>query len=163
MGIHGQFVFYLPEHEPIIVPNTITDEGEQSFLKMIGRADVADVAAAGNFYVGLCSEIPDDADTLADIATELGAAGSYARQPISRDATGFPNLIAAAPAYKLQSLQVDFTASGADFSTTFNRAFLCNVLSGTVGVLFAYSGALPDPVQVVDGVTFPMRYELFLR
>ncbi len=162
MSIHGQFVFKIGGKD-LVVPNTITDEGEQTFLKMIGRADVADVAAGGNFYVGLCSEIPGEADTLADITTELGVAGAYARQAFTRDATGFPNLVSAGDAYKLQSKQLDFTAVGAGFSTTFERAFLCNVLSGSIGLLFAYSGILPDPVQVLIAETFSMRYELFLR
>lgn len=163
MGIHGQFVFHAGTPKEIIVPNLITDEGEQSFLKMIGRADVVDVTAGGNFFVGLCSDVPAELDALTDISTELTSAGGYARKAITRDATGFPNLTISGEAYKLQSLQLDFAASGADFNTTFTRAFLCNVASGMSGLLFAYSGVLPDPVQIDDAETFSMRYELFLR
>ena len=163
MGIHGQFVFFAGTKKEIIIPNTITDEGEIAFLKMIGRAEVGDVAAGGNFFVGLCSDVPGETDTLAGITTELSAAGGYARKPIDRNSTGWPNLVASGEAHKLQSLQVDFTATGANFSTMFERAFLCNVVSGTIGLLFAYSGLLPDPVQILDGQTFSMRYELYLR
>lgn len=160
----GRFHFILPDKRKFIVPNIVTDQGEESFLKMILRADVAEVAAGGNFFIGLCSEIPAEADTLADITTELTAAGGYARKAVTRDITGWPTIVdSLTGGFRGLSQQVDFTATGADFSGTFNRAFLCNVVSGTVGRLFAYSGAVPDPIAVLNGQTHSMKYELFAR
>jgi len=161
--MRGNFIFYPGTKKEIILPNIITDEGELSFLKMIGRADVVDVAASGDFFMGLCEEVPADADTLASITTEPTSAGGYAREPISRDGTGWPVLGAIGNAARIQSLQVDFIASGANFNRTFQRAFLCNVVSGTSGLLFAYSGLLPNPIQVDDGQTHSAKYELYLR
>jgi len=162
--MHGNFIFYPGTKHEIIIPNIITDEGELSFLKMIGRADVADVASGGNFFMGLCEEVPADADTLASITTEPTSAGGYARQPISRDATGWPVVGAVGDAGRIQSLLVSFTASGANFSRTFQRAFLCNVVSGTAGLLFSYSGLLPNPIQLDDGdPAHTSKYELYLR
>lgn len=161
--MRGQFIFNPGTPQEIIVPNIITDEGELSFLKMIGRADVADVASGGDFFMGLCEEVPADDDTLASITTEPSAAGGYARQAISRDAIGWPVIGAVGDANRLQSITANFAASGADFSRTFQRAFLCNVVSGTVGLLFAYSGLLPSPVTVLNGETHSAKYELYLR
>ena len=66
-------------------------------------------------------------------------------------------------AHRAISLQVTFTAAGADFSRSIQRAFLTNVLSGTAGLLFAYSGLLPNPLTIKDGNNLPTKYELFLR
>ncbi len=162
--MRGNFIFYPGTEKEIIVPNIITDEGELSFLKMIGRADVADIAAGADFFMGLCEEVPADADTLTTISTEPTSAGGYARQPISRDNTGWPVVGAVGDAGRIQSLAVIFTASGATFSRSFQRAFLCNVVSGTSGLLFAYSGLLPKPVQLDDGdPAHTAKYELYLR
>jgi len=161
--MYGRFIFYPGTKKEIIVPNIVTDEGEVSFLKMIGRADVVDVPSGDDFFMGLCEEVPADADTLTSITTEPTSAGGYAREPISRDATGWPVIGAVGDANRLQSLTVNFVASGANFSRTFQRAFLCNVVSGTSGLLFAYSGLLPNPIQVDDGETHSAKYELYLR
>lgn len=160
----GRFHVLLPGFaEPLVIPNLVTDQGEESFLKMIWRADVAEVASGGNWYLGLCEEVPGEADTLVSITTEPTSAGGYARQPFTRDATGVPTIEQISDAYRALSAQVTFTATGADFSRTFQRLFVTNVLSGTAGRLFAYSGPLPDPVQILDGQSFVARYESYLR
>ncbi len=159
----GRYIIYPDTPKEIVIPNIIVDEGEISFLKMIGRADVVDVAAGGNFFVGLCQEVPTDADTLATITTEPTLTFGYARQPISRDATGWPVLGAIGDANRLQSLTITYTASGGNFSRTFQRLFMCNVVSGTAGLLFAYSGLLPNPIQVDDTESFTAKYELYMR
>lgn len=159
----GRFQITLPSGEIITVPNIITSQGEESFLKMITRADVAEVAAGGNWYIGLCEEIVDKVDTLVGITTEPTGAGGYARKAVERDATGWPTIAVSGPSFRALTKQVDFAASGANFSRTFTRLFLTNVASGTAGRLFAYSGALATPLLVLDGQTHSARYELYLR
>ena len=161
--MRGQFRFTLPNGEEIIVPNIITDQGEEDLLKMILQADVAIVSAGGNWFVGLCEETPGETDTLASISTEPTSAGGYARQPIARNTTGWPTISQVNDAFRGLSLQITFAASGADFSRTIQRAFLTNVVSGTAGRLFAYSGLLPNPLLITDGNNLPVKYELFLR
>ena len=161
--MRGQFRFTLPNGEEIIVPNIITDQGEEDLLKMILQADVAIISAGGNWFVGLCEETPGETDTLASISTEPTSAGGYARQPIARNTTGWPTISQVNDAFRGLSLQITFAASGADFSRTIQRAFLTNVASGTAGRLFAYSGLLPNPLLITDGNNLPVKYELFLR
>ncbi len=161
--MRGQFVFFPGTPKEFIVPNLITDEGEKAFLEMIMRANIADVSAGGNWFLGLCEETPGEADTLATITTEPTSAGGYARQSFTRDATGVPTVEKINDAFRAVSVQITFTASGADFSRTIQRAFLCNIVSGTSGLLFTYSGLLPNPLLVVDGANLPVKYELFLR
>lgn len=161
--MRGQFVFNPGTPQELIVPNLITDQGEESFLKMIMQADVIDVSAGGNFFLGLCEETPGETDTLTTITTEPTSAGGYARQPFARNTTGVPTIEQINDAYRSVSLQVTFTASGANFSRAIQRAFLTNVVSGTAGILFAYSGLLPNPITILNGTNLPVKYELFLR
>ena len=46
--MRGEFWFHMPDGI-LKVPNNITDEGEQAFIKMVVRADVSLVASGGNF------------------------------------------------------------------------------------------------------------------
>jgi hypothetical protein len=147
---------------PVQVFNTVPNEGEREFLRMIARADVSKVAAGGNFYIGLCDQIPTETDLLTSITTEPGATGGYARQPISRDNTGWPTELSVNEHQGIRSATATFSASGADFDTAFSRAFMCNVLSGTAGILFSYSGALLNSMLLIDRQSFSMQYEMFL-
>lgn len=167
--MHGQFVFSQNDENGILIPesvqcirNTIVDEGEDEFLKMIMRADLSTIAAGGNWYLGLCDQVPVETDVLTDITTEptIGV-GGYARQIITRDATGFPTLDRINGVGVIRSTVENFAASGADFSAQISRAFLCDVASG-VGILFAYSGALTTPITITDGTSINVQYELFL-
>lgn len=160
--LQGRFIFWPGTPKQLIVPNTIVDEGEEAFLKMLMQGDVGDVALGGNFYVGLCADTPAETDVLTDIASEPSSAGGYARLALSRDATGFPTIDQVSGVFRAQSKVITFTASGVDFDTAIDRAFLCNVISGTSGVLFAYSGALPSALTVSDGDSLPVQYELYL-
>lgn len=161
--MRGQFRCNLPGIGEFIVPNIVTDQGEEDFLKMIWQADVAIVAAGANFFIGLCSETPGETDTLADITTEPTSAGSYARLPFARNSTGVPTITQVNDAFRALTLEIIFTPSGADYSRTFQRIFITNVVSGTAGRLFAYSGLLPNPILLLDGVAFSIKYESYLR
>lgn len=160
--MRGQYVFWPGTPRELIVPNTLLDEGEESFIKMITQADVGDVAAGGNFYVGLCGSAFAETDTLATLAGEPTVTNGYAREAVTRDATGWPTLLSVGGKWMARTAQIDFTASGGDFSTSIWRAFLCNVASGSSGLLFSVSAALPAAELIENGETLPMHYELHL-
>lgn len=164
MKFEGRFVWFPgdPERE-IITPNNVLDQGEESFLKMITRADVSEVSAGGNFYIGLCGAAFTEATVLATLSGEPSTTNGYARQPVTRDAAGWPTIGTINGLWRALTATINFTASGGDFSTAISRAFLTNVVSGTVGRLFSVGGALPAPLLVTNGLTVPVRYELYLR
>lgn len=145
------------------VKNTIPDVGEDAFLKMLLRDDQTFVAGGANFFVGLCDQAPQETDLLSDISTEPTVTNGYARFPVPRDGTGWPTLVDINGTKGLRSLLVSYTAAGGPFSTQFTRAFLCDVVSGTVGTLFAYSGALSTGILLQDTETFDMNFEFFLN
>lgn len=148
----------------VIIPNRIFDGGEESFLKMITRADVVDVASGGNFYVGLCDDNVVDSRDLTTLTGEPGVVNGYARQAITRDAIGWPTISAVGQMFRALSAQVTFTAVGGNFDTAIKRVFLCNVASGTAGILFAMSGRLAgQPITVQVGTPLNIQYELFIR
>lgn len=141
----------------------ITDLGGESLLKMILRGTTTDVAVGGNFYLGLCNHIPSDGDVLSSIVGEPTAAGGYARKAIERDATGFPTISAVNGVFRGRSKTVTWTPSGANFSGPVTRAFLCNAASGTVGLLFSFSGPLFASLTMLDGVPYPVVYDLYVK
>ncbi len=171
--IRGNYLFWFPprlrqllqapEHGPLVVPNTVPNEGEKEFLRMIARADVSKVAAGGNFYVGLANQLPTEADLLASITTEPGVVNNYAREAVTRDVSGWPSEVSVNGYSGIRSASFTFSASGGAFDKPFTRAFLCNVASGTAGVLFSYSGALNQALTLQDGDSFGMQYEMYLN
>ena len=158
-----RWTFKLPDGSVQHVANTIPDVGEEAFLKMLMRDDQTIVAGGANFYVGLCDQAPQETDILSDITTEPTTTNGYARQPVIRSVVGWPTIQKVNGTTGLRSLALSFTASGGAFSGPFSRAFLCNVVSGTSGILFAYSGALSSPITLQDTQSFPMQFEFFLN
>lgn len=167
--MHGQFVFSRNDENGILIPesvqsirNTIVDEGEDEFLKMIMRADLSTIAAGGNWYLGLCDQVPVETDVLTDITTEptIGV-NNYTRAVITRDSTGFPTLTRVNGVGVIRSTVKTFTATGGAFTDPISRAFLSDVASGA-GILFAYSGALTTPITLAEDESINVQYELFL-
>lgn len=161
-GFGGEFVLYPGTPFEQVLPNLVTNEGEESFLKMLFRADVADVSSGGNFYLGLCLNGPAETDELTNL-TEPTTAGGYARQAVTRDASGWPTLDEVNGVKRIATGTITFSASGANFSTAINRVFLCNVASGTSGILFAYGGQFTNSITVQDGESLPVQYRFYLR
>lgn len=171
--LHGEYRFWLPRltsrlmpplnwvGEPdLIVPNRVTDEGLDEFLRMIMRNE-SEVAGGGNFYVGLCNQTPTKADGLTDITSEPTSQGGYARQAITRDAAGFPSLVEVNGHRGIRSAVITFTAASDDFSALVSRAFMTDQASGSSGVLYSYSGALTTPISILDGQSFGFQYTLW--
>ncbi len=161
--MRGQFVIDPGTPQEQVVPNIVVQEGEESFLKMLAQADVADVSVGGNFFFGLCNYVPLFDDVLSDVLLEPSSAGGYARQAITRDATGFPTISLVNGVFRARTANITWTASGADFDQAFTRLFLCNVSSGTAGILYSVSGALVAPITLLDGNSHVAQYELFLN
>ena len=156
MDIRGQYRIWVPGQDEIILPNSIVLEGRDEFLNCLFNYQ------ALTFYVGLCNQVPDNADVLTDITTEPGATGGYARQALTQDAVGWPTIDTVSGVPHAASKVLTYTASGADFDAVFSRAFLCSVASGA-GKLYGYSGALSVPITLLDGTSFQMQYEVFLN
>lgn len=161
--MRGQFVFWPDSDREVVVPNNILDEGEEAFLKMIAQAHTGDVNAGANYYVGLMGDTWAEDTTLATLAGEPSNAGGYARKAVARNSTGWPTIGVVNGIWRAATLLLTWAPSGADFSVAVRRAFLCNASSGTVGKLFAVSGALPSELEMEDGSSYPMRYELYAR
>lgn len=164
--MRGEYRFWLPgmslSENPVVRPNNLVDEGEESFMKMLVRDDQSDVAAGANFYVGLCGSTFAETDTLATLGGEPTVTNGYARGAIARNSTGWPTIEQVSGKYRAVSLQVTFTASGGNFSAAIDRAFLCNVASGTGGKLFSISSALASSLTIAVGSPFTIQYILYL-
>lgn len=160
MGFHSAFILTDPKTGIVHrLPNFITDEGVQAFLKMVTQG-VA-IGEDGDWFMGLCGLPATKATTLATLPSEPTSQGGYARQLLSRDNVDWPdaNVAQVNGIYRIRSVQVDFTATGADFSTSIHRAFICNDLTGTTGTLFAISSPLPEGRLITDTETYPTAYE----
>lgn len=141
----------------------IVTEGEEALLKMIFQDDDTIVAGGGNWYLGLCEQVPVKGDTLSDITTEPTSQGGYARIAIARNSTDFPtaNIGQVGGETRILSLVKTFSAVGDDFSRTFDRAFICNVASGSAGILIAYTGQYSSPILLLDGNTQDVQFEFY--
>lgn len=156
--MRGQFIITPPDGKQIIIPNTIVAEGAEDMLARIFQG-----ASITGFYVGLCDQVPDNADTLSDITTEptIGTNG-YARVNLAQNGTDWPTIDTADGESYIESKQCDFTASGGDFDAAHTRLFICSVATGFVGTLFSYSAALASSFTVTDTVTWSAKYQMYL-
>ncbi|RLB87320.1 MAG: hypothetical protein DRH26_15855, partial [Deltaproteobacteria bacterium] len=110
------------------------------FLNDVWATPSADV------HFGLTTATMADASTLASI-TEASGTG-YARKPVP--ASSFD---AAASGANVTNTDVDFAIPSADLGTI-TSLFICNVLSGTSGILIAYDNShiIDQPVNADDEV-----------
>lgn len=162
MPLHGEYTLWPDDPDKrIVLKNNIPQEGQQTFLKMMVQADNTVVNAGANFYVGLKDATFDPTVGLAAITGEPSATGGYARQAIPRDSGHWPTVTLINGVYRIQSVSVNFTASGADFSTPVSRFFLASVVSGA-GKLLSVSAALAAPLLITNGLSVPVQYTLYL-
>jgi hypothetical protein len=161
----GRFIIHPNKLIPAcIVPNNLTDDGEETYLKMIFQGDASVIAAGADFYMGLTDVTPSDDIDFADVVAAEPTIGTngYARQALSRDSTGWPTLVTDAGETSIQSAVKNFAASGGDFDAAVTRAFLCTVSTGSAGLLLSISSAFVTAVTVADGDTLPIAYEAYL-
>lgn len=153
--------FWLPERK-LFVPNILVEEGRTSFMKMIMQGNNIDLPAGNNFFVGLCGETGVDAQaTLVSISDELSTINGYARQPFARSAAGVPTLDVVNGQAHTRSAIVTFTASGGDFSGPYSRFFVCNVVSGTSGILYSFSAQIVPAIIITNGNSEQIQYDLY--
>lgn len=157
--MRGEFIITPPNGGKIIVPNTIVAEGAEAYLARIFQG-----ASITGFYVGLCDQVPDNADVLTDITSEptIGVNG-YARVNLAQNGTDWPTISTEDEESFILSKQCDFTGSGGAFDAAHTRLFLCSVATGTAGTLYAFSAALASAVTVADGVTWSAQYKMYLN
>lgn len=141
LGIGGQ-----PLWAARAVPNVLTDEGEAYILGIV--FDGSDAVDATH-YIGLDDSAVAEGNSLTDLTNEPST-GSYARQAVNTDNTDY-TLAQDSGDYQVTSKTVEFTPSGATWSNMDN-AFLCNVSSGTAGILIAHV-ALSTARTIADGET----------
>lgn len=135
----------------------ITSKFESDLLEAAFRGNTT---LPANYYLGLCNNSDVDRSmTLDDIVEVVG--NGYARIDCPRSASGWGEPIAQADCYAIRSKQVNFVATGN--WTAFNRAFLCDVSSGTKGKLIAVSTPLPAEVALIKGTTYPVAFEFYLK
>ena len=156
--MRGEFVITKKSGEIIVLPNTITAVGAEALLKH----DFQDITL-NPFYLGLCDQSPAHSDTLVDITTEPGSAGGYARKLLTRNGTDWPTVVTDAnQETRVESKDVTWNAAAADFDTAFSRIFLCDLISGTAGILFAYSAPLAAAITLLDGTSFIVKYKFYI-
>lgn len=158
MSLRGRYILTFKDQEPIVLENTIVLEGAEQFF-----AELLNGAATAPLHIGLCNQVPNKSDTLGDITTEptIGVNG-YARVPLLRNTTDWPLIASANDETAATSKVITFTASGGAFDAPYSRLFMCNALTGFVGLLFSFSAALPLPVTQADGTSFNVQYQLYL-
>ena len=159
--LKGAYRLYPGTDKEIIVPNAIQLDGLVALLAMMLQGDTSVVAPGANFYIGLC-QAGDITKTLANLAGEPTSTGGYARQPVARNAGGWPTVELLNGNGHARSALVTFSCTGANFSGAVTNAFLASTLNNT-GKLFSLSAAFPSAIQLTPGQTLPLQFDLFLN
>jgi hypothetical protein len=99
--------------------------------------------------------------TLADLAAGEPVGNGYARQELVTGTSDW-TVDEVNGVIRVISKTVEFTAS-ANWDKAWDRMFLCTVLDGTSGDVFAISGPAPAPRTVLSGAGPSINYEFWLR
>ena len=131
-----------------------TTQGETNVLQVyLGGATRS---GSGNLYLGLYTQTTEPAkvDTLATI-TELPVANGYARIVLAdADWTVVDDLAT--------QVQKAFAASGGDWGDVYGY-FICDVDSGTSGLLLFAEQFSDGPYNVLDGDTIPVTAQVLAQ
>lgn len=136
MSFHGQFQF----KNGLVIPNNITTFGIQSILNMAFLDTNLDL------WVGLCSAIYDPALQIENITEPTIGVNGYARQQITRDATGWPGAGTTNLQPYIESADLVWLPVGGAFDQAISRMFLCASENAVTGDVFAISGTLNEEV-----------------
>ena len=159
--MRGEYILWPEEDRELIIPNSIVQDGMPGLLAMMLQADVSQVAAGGNFYMGLCTD-NTPTHTLATLVGEPTGNG-YARQPITRNAAGWPLIEIINSNGHARSSICTFVCSGSNYNVTVSNVFLCNAASGSSGKLYSCSATFPTPIQLAPGQTIPVQFDLYVN
>lgn len=140
------------------VKNTVVKDGAELFVRSLFRGEAVMPAT---FYMGLTNaNYSYSSALLSDIAVGEPTGNGYARQPLGRNTTDWA-FATVGNFTKAESIDVTFTAS-AQWDKAWTRMFLCNVASGTAGIVFSLSKAI-DPQTVLSGEGPTLNYEHWIR
>lgn len=143
--LRGEFRF----HNGLVVPNNLTSFGRLEILRMAFAGNTRALTAAGaSFYLGLCSALPSDALTLADLAEPTIGVNGYARINVTRDGTGWPTDGYVGSEAYIQSKDLVFAASGGAFSKSVTRLFICQSINAVTGNVIALSADMPTALTI---------------
>lgn len=141
------------------IKNGLTVYGGTQLLQSFFQKTVIGVA---DLYLGLTNEdYTFDGTTLAALAAGEPAGNGYARQALVLSNAGWV-ISEVNGVLQCQSAICTFTAS-ADWSSQWQRMFLCDANAGTAGNVIAVSGPAPNLVQTLNGAGPSMRYVHYLR
>lgn len=147
---------------PCTVPNIVTNEGGKLLLELMLQGSVA-VPVGGNFYVGLldASLVPSETTVYADLVGEPTSTGGYARQAVTRDASGWPTIDTAGAMVRAVTDVVTFSAAGANYDRAVSRMFLSTSPNAvTPGILISVSAPM-TPRVITPADPFAADYELY--
>lgn len=126
---------------------------QEMIVKAIFRRDLTLVPTT--YYLGLAQGVLPAKTAALSSLTEVTGPG-YARVALPADATGFPTIAVAGTDWKVSSLLARYQASGGLW-TPADFAFLCNVASGTAGLL--YGAVTLASFQHQDGDIYDALFE----
>lgn len=155
----GNFIINEGQADEEHVRNTIVSDGAQRYLQALFQAGAT---LPANFYVGLTNATYTfDTATLALIAAGEPVGNGYARQAAVRNGSDW-DVSEIGGFWRAKSKQLVFTAS-ADWTAAWSRMFLCNLVSGTGGNVFALSAPTVAPRVVLNGAPPTVSYEFWVR
>lgn len=146
--LRGEFI----RGDGLVIPNNITTYGIKLLMQM------AFTNSGYALYMGLANCNPDPELDIADLNEPTIATHGYARQEITRDATGWPvqGLLNDEQYYETKS--VVFAASGGNFDKAITRPVLINSLDATSGVLvFSLGSPYPDELLITPATDVALR------
>jgi len=135
--------------------NALVDQGEQSILDSYFRGQNTPTG----YYVRLCNDSLDEADTLISIQGEPVGNG-YLATNLPRSISGFPTLELDEGDYRITSRDVQFDAIGGDISQV-NTAFLATS-SDNSGLLIAFVN-FSTPKTITDGNSLVIRFKIRMK
>lgn len=140
------------------LPNTIVGEGAEVFLKALFRGEAVTPAT---YYIGLTNTIYAFDSVIADLSGDEPAGNGYARQPAVKNTSDW-TVVEENGVWQARSKPVTFNAS-ADWNIPWSRMFLCSVVSGNSGKLFAVSRNAPTPITILSGLGPQVSYRISIR
>lgn len=155
MEILGQFKVTVRDKSGLILaqhdfPNTVMTEGVNHMYEALFR----NAAQNATWYIGLINATPTPAIVIGDTLASHAGWNEYTNYTGNRPA--WDEAAAASRAINT-STNSTFTISGATGTETIYGAFLCNVATGTTGVLRS-AGAFAASLSVVNGNTVDVAY-----
>lgn len=145
-------------HKGIAIPNNLTTIGRAEFLAMAFRGvSGTAIGAGGNFFLGLCTAVPSDSLTLADLVEPTIGVNGYARVAITRDSIGWPTVGTTNLIPFIETIDAIFAAVGGDFDQAITRCFLTPELNAIVGDVYSLSEALIVPLLITPATLIADR------